>query len=342
MEAVFVKIGSWFIQPQPVVSFSILPDANAHRRKKYPGFFAGDRWRHSTCTSVAWFPDGNALIALNLGGESIHVYEFNKAAKDVSLKQVLTNKDGLRLALPEIASFSGDGALLGITNFPSGEITLYAVDPFRRLINPKPALVIKKQGDQSLHGMRFSRSDYFAVTVRDKNVVRIYRVIRNPGSREITTVLSGSLHYPSHLKPKGVDFTIDQRFIAVVFAPPTGSSKTGAQGLLTVHPFDEVTGKMDPTPVSSIDHTRGLSFSEDVRFFPDASAILVSNQASDTVSCYEFDGKTGQIGGDKEFLRNPESRLGIPHGIDISTDGKYVAVANYEGSQVCIYEVVTC
>ena len=60
--------------------------------------------------------------------------------------------------------------------------------------------------------------------------------------------------------------------------------------------------------------------------------ILVVDQGADAITLFEFDAEDRTIAPAGVFAGG----LSFPHGIDVSTDGRFVAMTNYGDDSVCI------
>lgn len=94
------------------------------------------------------------------------------------------------------------------------------------------------------------------------------------------------------------------------------------------------------TPVTVIrsDAASGLNQPEAVAFTPSGDYILAANTESNCITFYkQIDGARYETTA-SYTLSGPESQLNYPHGISISPDSQYLAVANRRGSTITIYK----
>jgi hypothetical protein len=56
--------------------------------------------------------------------------------------------------------------------------------------------------------------------------------------------------------------------------------------------------------------------------FDDGAAVALANQENDTVSVIGFDARTRRLSRYRLLLQNPDAALSLPHGCDVSPDGR--------------------
>lgn len=300
--------------------------------------YVENRSRLSTCTGVAWFSNGKQLISANLLESSFQTYTFDCQTNTVRRAKSWKESKLTKLAWPENLCFSKNGKWLAVTNSYTGAVNLYEVRS-GRIINPIPIHTISI-GDKGLHGIRFSnKGDFLAyVTYESPPKIRIFHI------DEINKKLKLTLAYTwlvptSEMAPKGIDFSPDDRYLAVCFSKRASSKIESRSGLVAIYPFDQETGTFHPITTSQIGVNEGLDVPEDLLFYPDGSCILVSNQGNDSISIHGFSSETGMITSNSVALESPEANLSFPHGISISPDGNYLAVSNYGDDKITIYKI---
>ena len=297
--------------------------------------YVGNRQRLTTCTGVIWVNDKKLL---SLGGHnlSLDTYQFDPTVPSLFAckSEDLSSYQRSLLGQLENLAVSKNGSLAAVSNNGAAAIHLYKITD-GQLIH---CAEIPKVGWWN-HGVRFSQAmDYLAYTLfGDPGNIMLFRILKNEEGEinfEKCQVMNTDT-FPLH--PKGIDFSIDDRFVVVSYAINNSRAPNRLSGSLIVYPFDRVAGKIDPTPVTVIGTSELLSVPEDLCFYPDGSCILVTNHANDTVTVHAFDQLTGQIGESRILLQNPEAQLFFPHGLCISPDGNYLAVTNYGDDTVKIY-----
>jgi DNA-binding beta-propeller fold protein YncE len=319
--------------PNPIASSSPLQSVLHTWPESYLEY-VGDRIRLTTCTGVIWIGN-NKLISIGGHNLSLDSYQFEPAFPSLFAykNENLATFQKTTLGQLENIAISKDGSLVGVVNNGATSVQLYKVS------NAELTHIaeIPKVGWWN-HGVRFSRHmDYIAYTLfGDPGRIRLFHLMRNED--EINMALSEDMKtdlFP--LQPKGIDFSIDDRFIVVCHAINNSKLPERLSGALAVYSFDRIAGKIDPIPISVIGTSELLCIPEDLCFSPDGSSILVTNHGNDTVTVHAFDRVTGQLGESKILLQNPEAQLSFPHGLSISPNCKYLAVTNYGDDTVKIY-----
>jgi 6-phosphogluconolactonase (cycloisomerase 2 family) len=325
------------ISKQPV---AICYNPNSMFKKNHENAkqYVKNRSRFSTCTGVAWFHNGFQLISVNLLKSSFQTYIFNSQNNDLTPIQKWKSTKITQLSWPENLCFSKNGRWLAVTNSYTGNVTLYELNRQGEL-NPNPIQKISI-GDAGLHGIRFSNNgDFLAyVTYENPPKIRIFRI------EATTTNLKFNLIHTflvsmDELSPKGIDFSPDDRYLAICFSKRASAKAASQSGLIAIYPFDTEIGSFNPIPICEIGTNEGLDIPEDLLFYPDGSCILASNQGNDSISIHTFDTQTGMINSNFVALQSPKAQLNFPHGISISPNGKYLAVSNYGDDKICIYKI---
>lgn len=329
----FALAGQLTVSPEPIASSTPLQSVLHTWPKEYLEY-VGNRIRLSTCTGVIWIGD-DKLVSVGVHNRSLDTYQFDPATPRLSAykNEILDTFQKTPLGQLENIAITSDGSLAAISNNGQASVHLYTTTKAELTHIAE----IPKVGWWT-HGVRFSREmDYIVYTIfGNPGRIMLFRMTRDGEEVYITPlqVMNTDL-FPLH--PKGIDFSKDDRFIAVCHAINNSKAPNRISGALAVYAFDRINGKIDPSPVSVIGTSELLSVPEDLCFSPDGSSILVANHANDTVTVHAFDPITGQIGESRVLLQNPEAQLSFPHGISISPNGKYLAVTNYGDDTVKIY-----
>ncbi len=308
------------------------PDSILQNKQNYKPLLFGKRWRYGTCTGVAWFHD-TYLATLNLYGEKINTYKFDEETKTFNSVQQVQNQS---LDYPEQMNVSPDGIVLVISNVKKEPsiINFYTIDLQTHHINPTPFLTIPARG--LVHNLRFSPDGrYFLYSsFDDEKSLCIYKVVRDSETIQLVHINTYASGF-TLLKTKAVNFTQDSNYIVRGYALSLKESqKRPLESLLVVHRFysDGSIGEL----VSS---AKGNWALEDMVLAQNDSAIIISDQANDSLYQYSFNPITGQIGDGQPIAQTPEGQLSFPHGLGISQNGRYLAVTNYGNDSVNIYEL---
>jgi len=325
------------LYPTAPLAIQYTPDSALSRPSKLKRFIA-DRQRLATCAAVAWFHD-SFIATLNLAGNAVYSYRFDSSTRTFMHMQTLASMGGLNL--PLAFAFSPDGELLAISNSVGGVVNLFKVDLETHMIAPTPAAFIKCTGDNNLHGVSFSPCGRILLysTIDTPGYLRLFKIRKEADGRLEAISLQEITNPFQPLVPKGVAFSPNGHFVAVSYANNAGHH-TKKTGFVAIYAFHANTG-LGLEPVCIGGARLGLSYPEDVSFLPDASCIVVTDQAIDMALVVAFDARTGVIGERKLTLRNPRAKLSFPHGHDVSRDSKYLAIANYGDDKVCIYTMTS-
>ncbi len=338
------------VHPEPILLHTT-PNPALARTVEHAPRIIRERPRRATCSGVAWF-HGDCLATIHLVDDAVHTYRFDAETRSLIPIQSLVYLDCF--AKPENLAFSRDGLLLAITNSRDGAVHVFAVDPATHLVDPQPRATLRAEGDVNAHGVSFSPCSRFLAftTVDEPGFVRVGRIHRDASGR-IDAEFVQSLPNPhAPLKPKGIDFSPDGRFVSICYSPNAkkekkrgmgrlfaGIARTFADrrpnGFLLIYPHDE--GRIDPIPIPSADGRLRLNNPDDVKYFPNRSLLVVTDQAADTATLVQIEEGSGALGERVMTLANPSARLSFPHGIGISEDGRYLAIANYGDDKLAIY-----
>lgn len=324
----------FYIEKNPVCEI-FTPQA-LYTGKKIQSFFAGDKQRSSTCSGVAWFHNDEYIATVNFQAGCICTYHFNKSEQRCIPMQVIQQSEKAKLIGIENLSFSNDGTLLAVSVNHSQQIILYNVNKETHLIDPEP-VAIEKHSDKCVHGIRFSNDGRYlaCTTIRGASVITTYELKKSMNKVKLTKVADlANAFLP--FKPKSLDFTKDDAYVAVVFSANVTAVPNEIGGMIAIYPFDKNTGVIDSQPTSVYINNEEFKGGEDIKFNQDDSSLFVSVQASDKIMVFDF--SQGQIGNQTHEM-SKNNGLNFPHGIGISSNGKYLGVANYGDDKFAIYAI---
>ncbi|HEY1473330.1 MAG TPA: hypothetical protein VGF53_04535 [Pseudolabrys sp.] len=298
-------------------------------------FALAGRKRFATCSGVAWF-HGCHVAVVNLYGGHLRVYRFDCGADGVQPRLELLHEMSAGLSFPENVAASPDGSVLAITHSMSDAhgISLHSIEPGS--LAPQPTTAMLRIG-RAFHGLNFTPdSRHLAFTE-----------IGTPGYIEVARIDSGACtcrldNTYDLFKPKSAAFLHDGSFVAVAFSPGLRSDgvTTIAGGLLTVHRFDAERGIIEPEAVAELGGADGsLGALESCTILPAPPGgpfrILAADQAADIVLAIDFDPQQARL----SFAGVFAAGMSFPHGVDVSADGRFVAVANYGDDTLRIVRV---
>ena len=309
--------------------------ARARSDAEFP-YYVGKRARLATCGGAAWF-HGSHLATINLLGNALHTLRFDARERTFTPLQTLAGLEGL--ARPENLAFSAAGDLLAVTNSLGGGVTLYGVDRESHTIGETPLAAIDRAEPVNPHGVSFSpcgRALLFS-TVEHPGSLRCMRLSRRADGGLVLERLQTLVNPYAPLRPKGLAFSPDGRRVAVAYgANAEKRAHRTKAGFLAIYDFDIECGCFS-RPRWTSGKGLGVGCAEDVSFLPDASAVVITDQANDSASVVSIDANTGAIGNTKHRLTNPDARISFPHGNGISADGRFLAITNYGNDTLTVY-----
>lgn len=330
-------LGAFSIDETPVCSI-YTPNSILNRKKDFYTWSLGSRERYSTCSGVTWFHDCY-LAVLNLFGRKIDTYKFDVTTMTVEHLQEINNELGARFTSSENLVVSPDESLLAVcSDGPEAGVKIYSVDLKTHRIDPKPACIIST--NDMIHSVRFTPDGQYLLVAGfcyDEAVV-VYKVIKTPTTIECKRVYQQP-GKSKQLKAKGINVTRDGRFVIVVYCVCVGdSSSISHKWLLEVYTFDSVSGRIGSC-VDSSQEGNPSSIFEDVVFIDNDRMFILSDQCNDFLSIYAFDPKLGKIGSSPQIFHGDKTGLSFPHGIGVSSDGKFLAVTNYGDDKLNVYRL---
>ena len=322
---------SFSINSRPL---SIIPtsDSILEHKERYKPCLVGSRKRYGTATGVSWF-HGNYLAILNLYGEKIVTYHFDKAKNEFTPLQHIKNSEP-RLQFPEQLTVSPNGRFLAVCNPGASNIQFYAIDLTTHLINPSPIFLLPTGG--FTHNVRFSPDGaYFAyASFNNDESISLYNVIEDGETFNLKQTYRVQNNIKL-LKTKTVNFTRDGRYIIAAYALSLSTTiHNPFENRIVVRQFNA-----DGTIGKIVSRVAGHFCTEDIALLNNDRVIVASDQSQDQLILYPFDPKTGQVDARYTTIHNPEAQLSFPHGLAISPDQNYLAVTNY-GTDACnVYQV---
>jgi DNA-binding beta-propeller fold protein YncE len=300
-------------------------------------FAVAGRLRRATCSGVAWF-GSNHLAVVNTYGQHLRVYRIDPGGGEVPgnpgrLELLHELSEGIHF--PEDVAVSRDGTLLAVSHSmnPDTGVTLHSVDPASQ--KPGPASEPLRRG-ATCHGLSFSPdSRHLAITkLGPSGYVEVVRTGSTLGTR---TCLVENRH--DRAMAKTVAFSHDGLFVAIgsSFALTPDLNDTDARSVVAIHQYDQRLGVISPVPLVELHGTGDRCGSLEIcKFLPTATAgkyrILGTSQSSDSVAVFGFDPAALTLVRESELVTG----LSFPHGIDVSPDGRFVAVTNYGDDTLCI------
>lgn len=304
--------------------------------KDRPTGNVASRLRKATCGGVAWLGK-DCIATLNLLGNCIHTYKFDRGTGKLSLKQVIL--DNPPLIWPDNMKLSRDRSLLLVANGGGGAVNIFESDPLSCTLNCVPIASVSQSGDNNCHGVAISPDNTRVIysTIDNPGVIRVCRAVRENGNLQVIPfqeIINGYAPY----KPKGLDFSKDGKFVVVAYGLNAGNPEKNPKSFVVVFPFDPELG-IDPTPVDRSTPSLEMVCAEDLTFSHDYSHIVIPDQGTDEILFQEFNGSTGKLGQIVARLSGTNTNISFPHGTAISEDGEYLVVGNYGNDSATIYKL---
>ena len=327
----------WSGGPPPLVAFRTPPEvAAAYTLER--SWYIGRRRRRTGCTGVAWL-DNSRLLVLNLPGHRLDAYNVDAAARTV----LPVEQPALPgLDQPENMGLSPDRRVLAITNAQGGKTAFFRVDADRRLVNPEPLHEFADPRDRNHHAVCFTDRCLYHSTVDKPGFIRCFEWTLSADGRFTLSLLQELVNERGpKLRAKGLGASPCGRFLAVTYGPGAGRRARRTQsGELALFRLED-DGRIHAAPADcSGDHMR-VHCGEDVNFFPDGNALVMTDQGLDRATILGFDSATGRFTGVQSAWYGHRSRLRFPHGCAISPDGTLLAVANYGTDSFNVYACET-
>ena len=302
-------------------------------------FQVGSRQRLATCSGVAWI-DPEHLAVVNLYGGHLRIYGVRMEGDGDAIRLEVLHETSDGISCPEDVAASPDGTLLAITHSITDAtgVSLHRLDPATRAPGPPERVRAARRGT-AFHGVAFSPdSRHLAFTEIGRpgfiEVVRVDQAAGEPTCRiDSPTPL---------LKPKSIAFSRDGRLAVIAMAPNIRPSDghPAPVGRIAVHAFDAAAGVIAAEPLAaySADGT-SLGAVEICTVLASAAVgfhhILAVSQDTDRVLSFMFDDGRRSLVPTGVFA----SSLSFPHGIDLSPDGRLVAITNYGDDTLLIARV---
>lgn len=302
-----------------------------------PALFAGSTQRFATASGVTWASDDVVMVAYLLTS-SIVVYRLvgNGLARSLTAVADVSNLGGLG-DFANISS-SADGQLVGVTSTRDGRVGVLRLDG-RGIPRQDSLALFGLAQDRTVHGIAFSPDSRFLA----------YTSVDNPGGLRVLNIENGDAgavkldlvqdevnRHPS-LKPKGVEFTANGKFVIVSYGGnATAFSKRAKPGFVAVHEWSARTGRIGPE-VSRSDSSLRIPCAEDICLIDGGSRVVATDHYRDAVYALNLDPHSGVLGAGRKVISWSAGGLQSPHGCAVSPDGSTLAVTNYGDGSVRLF-----
>lgn len=331
-----VSSADFSINPDPIATICT-PKKIYDDDKHFATMFAGDRPRFSLCGTIRWFHD-DYVATVNFEAGNIQTYFFDRRNNTFVPVQTIYGTNDVPLKSAENIDFSPDGKLVALSLNRSACVYIYRVDLHTHFLEATPVAIIP-QDDRCTHGVRFDRTGKYLIctSIRGENRITVYKMYQKNSCPQWKKI--GALQNAFGLcKPKSIVFTKDNRFMAAVYAKNVVSTPHQGRGLVAIYRFDDETGTIDQTPISTY-AKKHFAGGEDIVFIPNDAGLIISGHLTDELLLLDFDKNTGLVGKTIKKLEVATGSVSFPHGIDVSPDGKMLGVANYGADNCSIYKL---
>ncbi|MEO5581121.1 MAG: hypothetical protein ABIR66_00400 [Saprospiraceae bacterium] len=298
------------------------------------------RKRLATLAGINWFA-GRYFAAVSVYGEYLRIYKLEEyhesEEKKWRLNLIHEFTDGI--TFPDAVAVCHERSLIAITHSMTQKkgVSLHRMD--KQTFQPEVAFEHLRT-ENTGHGVHFSPdSHYLAFTTLDgPGTVEVYDLHYSPVKR---VCLLSNMH--PYLRPKDVCFTPDAKYVAIIYSEPLSPKfiKRKIVGKrLAIHRFDAESGVIEEESIAALDSATSLvscfelaSFKPDIN--PETYRLFITNQASDKVIEISFNPNKESL----QIIGSHRADFSFPHGLDISADGKLLAVTNFGDDCLRIFEL---
>lgn len=283
----------------------------------------------SLVNSVDFHPQYDQFCVTYTHNNKIFIYQLSPVGS-LNVLQILKNPVS-QLSCPQHAVYSRDGSFLVVANWINQTFNIYQADT-KGVFHAAPSAVIPFSPplDQAYrpHGIAFSPDGrYLAVTfgasIHDRKAVGLY-AFTSPETMGLDMKLIALYTDPEISRgiPKGIAFSPDGSSLVITL------SETNS---VAIYSIGWLNTKASLFPVQILGPSMQLSRPEDIKFNADGNYCVISNSQENTVKFYRYDRKTNQFISPMPFyvLNHSECQLNFPHGLAISSNGRYLAVTQF-------------
>jgi len=325
------------IVKKPIQEISIIKPKNYPKSKGQ--HYVNKTPRLSTCTGAAWSADEKCLIVAHFDYGAIYVYDFDENLETAILSQIVESTDKLNLQSVDNICISPDGQFLALSINHRKSIVVFEFDKEKkRIVNSN--FVVFESPDPNCHGINFSKnSDYlYFTTIRPDGGIHVCKL--KTKNQLISIDYLGKIKndfYP--YKPKSIDFSFDDKYLAIIFANNIMMQPSMAGGAIGLYIIKKDEDFLNPKLVSYFQDSSIFFGGDDLRFFRDTYQLIVSEQPRDEISIFEIDPSTHELRKKSVVLTKETSNISLPHGICISPSGRYLIVCNFGLNNFSIFKI---
>lgn len=333
---IYLHLGASVLIPRCVIP---TPHSVLLEKEKHIPLYIGGRTRYSTCTGVTWFHE-NYLAVINLYGNRLDIYSFDRLKNTCAHIQEITNDHGAELGRPENIIASPDGKFLAVaSDYPKPGVILYSIDQETHRVDPTPRFRVIARG--LTHNVRFTPDSKFLATAGwdHRRALCFYKFFVQDGVPELKEHCIRSNNF-SELVSKIITFTANGRFAIASHSVKAAFKDTGSvHGCIQVYKFDQEAGMLGKS-ISLVEDKNNAFCYEDVVLLDNDTKLLFTDQNNDRLVLYSFDPESGAIASEPIYYDSKDLLLDFPHGMSLSHDKKYLAITNYGNDTCVVYELL--
>ncbi len=292
-----------------IVSF---PSINNSQFKE--PFYIGNRARFAHCSAVK-FIDSSLFVAVSLIGQRLYLVRFDADGGSGEIVTTLHTTNGLRDVSVDLIDYDGAGRII-TANCEHSSLTIYRLTGDR--IELEDVVIVGESESRYCHGAKFvpGRPDLVCASVTTGRPEVVFL--------SLETRLQVDAFVDEGWMPKDVTFIDDRRMAVVSMQQNVG------QDPRVLHQTKVALVTLDFDG-------RGHRITDEM-VIPNATAdgchlhqgkLMIVNQADDAVMTFEIhEGRLRRLADMAGFS--------FPHGVDVSPDGRFMAVANYGTNTISI------
>jgi DNA-binding beta-propeller fold protein YncE len=296
--------------------------------------FASGQKRYATASDVVWLSPTLVAVAYLLTS-TVVVFDFDDADGTPRLTERARFAAQPGISLPSAVASAEGLDWLAVTNSGGGSISFVSYAGERGRLSAVVRGTASIPGDKNIHGLAVAPDARFVAytSIDDPGGVRVVAA-PGPGDGHELEVVSMLVNPHAPQKPKGVRFSPDGRFLVIAYGGNVSRSRRRLKSaFVEVHAYDMATGSIGEF-VSRSPESLHMAAGEAVAFFPDGSAIVVTDQVDDTAQVVEFDRATGRLGDVTQRFGWAAGGLTFAHGCAVSPDQRWIAVTNYGDASI--------
>jgi len=218
---------------------------------------------------------------------------------------------------------SEDGAMVAVSNYSGGTVSVFKTDADGRLITPQVIdhTLLDSTKTSHAHSALFSKGKLFVADL-GLDMVSVYPFLDGG----IDTAEAQVLPLPEKAGPRHFIFSANDAFLYVINELNSTisvfkSTEDGAYNLLE-------------TKSTLAEDFKGDSYCADIRLSPDGKFLYGSNRGENTVVIFGVDEATGKL----SLIGREDVRGDWPRNFNIDPSGNFLLVANQRSNNITVYK----